>query len=63
MQLSIRSRILLGFAVPIALFIGFTWWLSVQLTGVKQSMVTVSEEGAKYALLAAARTPKQISTP
>ena len=54
MQLSIRSRILLGFAVPIALFIGFTWWLSVQLTGVKQSMVTVSEEGAKYALLAAA---------
>ncbi|RFO96587.1 diguanylate cyclase [Rhodoferax lacus] len=53
MKLSIRSRILLGFALPIVFFIGFTLWLSGQLAGVKQSMVTVSEEGVKYALLAA----------
>jgi methyl-accepting chemotaxis protein len=54
MKLSIRSRILLGFALPIAFFIGFTFWLSSQLGNVKQSMVTVSEQGVKYALLAAA---------
>ena len=53
MNLSIRARILVGFALPIVFFIGFTLWLSGQLGGVKQSMVTVSEEGAKYALLAA----------
>ncbi len=54
MNLSIRARILLGFALPIVLFIGFTFWLSTQLSQVKQSMVTVEEEGVKYALLAAA---------
>jgi methyl-accepting chemotaxis protein len=53
MQLSIRSRILLGFALPIVFFIGFTVWLSGQLGGVKQNMVTVADEGVKYALLAA----------
>jgi methyl-accepting chemotaxis protein len=53
MNLSIRTRILLGFALPIAFFIGFTWWLSTQLTEVKQGMVRVSDEGVKYALLAA----------
>ena len=59
MKLSIRSRILLGFALPIAFFIGFTCWLSTQLTEVKQSIVTVSEDGAKYALLAA-KMDKQV---
>ena len=54
MKLSIRARILLGFALPIVLFIGFTFWLSTQLNQVKQSMVTVENEGMKYALLAAA---------
>ena len=53
MNMSIRSRVLLGFALPIALFIGFTIWLGSQLGGVKQSMVTVANEGARYALLAA----------
>jgi methyl-accepting chemotaxis protein len=53
MNLSIRTRILLGFALPIVFFIGFTWWLSGQLSGLKQSMVRVSDEGVKYALLAA----------
>ena len=53
MKLSIRTRILLGFALPIFLFIGFTYWLSSQLSDVKHSIVTVSEDGAKYALLAA----------
>jgi len=54
MKTSIRTRILLGFALPIVLFIGFTWWLSTQLTEVKQGMVKVSDESVKYALLAAA---------
>ena len=54
MNLSIRARILLGFALPIVLFVGFTFWLSTQLSQVKQNMVTVEEEGVKYALLAAA---------
>jgi hypothetical protein len=53
MKLSIRARILLGFALPIVLFVGFTFWLNVQLSQVKQSMVTVESEGVKYALLAA----------
>jgi len=53
MNLSIRSRILLGFALPLVLFVGFTVWLSTQLTEVKQSISTVSNEGSKYALLAA----------
>jgi methyl-accepting chemotaxis protein len=54
MKLSIRARILLGFTLPIVLFVGFTFWLSTQLSQVKQNMVTVEEEGVKYALLAAA---------
>ena len=54
MNLSIRARILLGFAMPIVLFVGFTFWLSTQLSQVKQNMVTVEDEGVKYALLAAA---------
>ena len=53
MKLSIRTRILLGFALPIAFFIGFTLWLSGQLGGLKQGMQTVADEGVKYALLAA----------
>jgi methyl-accepting chemotaxis protein len=53
MNLSIRSRILLGYALPVVFFVAFTVWLSGQLSGLKQTMVTVSEEGVKYALLAA----------
>ncbi len=51
-NLTIKSRILLGFALPIVLFIGFTAWLSIQLGQVKQSMVGVSDQSVKYALLA-----------
>ena len=36
MNSSIRSRILLGFAVPITAFLLFTVWLDSQLTGIKQ---------------------------
>ena len=52
MQISIRNRVLLGFALPIALFVGFTLWLSGQLAGVRQSMHSVSEHSVVYALLA-----------
>jgi methyl-accepting chemotaxis protein len=51
-KLSIKARILWGFALPLALFVGFTVWLGGQLTQVKQSMVTMSEQSVQYALLA-----------
>ena len=53
-QLTIRTRILAGFALPILLFIGFTFWFSGQLSQVKQSMVQVSAQSVQYALLATA---------
>jgi len=52
MNLSIRSRILLGVALPIALFVGFTIWLSSQLSELKTTMGLVLEDGMKYALVA-----------
>ena len=54
MNLSIKTRILAGFALPIILFLIFTVWLSGQLTHVKQSMVNASEQSVEYALLATA---------
>jgi methyl-accepting chemotaxis protein len=51
-KLSIKTRILLGFALPIALFIAFTVWLSAQLGQVKQNLNQVSEQSVEYALLA-----------
>jgi methyl-accepting chemotaxis protein len=51
-NMSIKARILWGFALPIVLFIGFTAWLGGQLTQVKQSMANVSENSVQYALLA-----------
>jgi len=51
-NLSIKARILWGFALPIVLFLGFTVWLGGQLTQVKQSMANVSENSVQYALLA-----------
>ena len=51
-NLSIKARILWGFALPIALFLAFTLWLGTQLTQVKQSMNKVSEQSVQYALLA-----------
>ena len=54
LNLSIRERILLGFALPIVLFVVFTLWVSMQLAQVKESLVKVSEERVQYALLASA---------
>ena len=51
-NLSIRARVLLGFALPIVLFIGFTVWLGGQLSQVKQSMANVADNSVQYALLA-----------
>ena len=51
-NMSIRARILWGFALPILLFVGFTFWLGGQLTQVKQSMANVSQTSVEYALLA-----------
>jgi methyl-accepting chemotaxis protein len=53
-QLSIRTRILAGFALPILLFMGFTFWFSGQLAQVKANMTQVSEQSVQYALLATA---------
>ncbi len=50
--MSIKSRILWGFAIPIVLFIGFTVWLGAQLSQVKQIMSNVSGASVQYALLA-----------
>ena len=50
--MSIKARILWGFALPIVLFIGFTVWLGGQLSLVKQSMANVSQTSVQYALLA-----------
>ena len=52
MNLSIKARVLLGFALPIVLFMGFTLWVSLQLAQVKDSLIKVSEERVQYALLA-----------
>ena len=52
MKLSIRSRIMLGFSVPIMLFIGFTIWLTSQLSHVKENINDVANVSVKYALLA-----------
>jgi methyl-accepting chemotaxis protein len=52
MNMSIKARILLGFALPIVLFIGFTVWLGGQLSQVKNSMANVSQTSVQYALLA-----------
>ncbi len=52
-RLTIRNRILIGFALPIALFVCFTLWLGTQLTDVKRNLVHVSEQSVHDALLAA----------
>ena len=51
-HLSIKARILWGFALPIVLFLGFTVWLSGQLAQVKKSMENVSQSSMQHALLA-----------
>lgn len=53
-QFTIKTRILAGFALPIVLFIGFTFWFSGQLAQVKYSLTQVSEQSVEFALLATA---------
>ncbi len=50
--LSIRARILLGYAIPIVLFIAFTAWLGGQLAQVRQSLSSAAEQSVEYAMLA-----------
>ena len=50
-QLTNKTQILAGFAMPILLFVGFTFWFSGQLSQVRQSMTQVSEQSVQYALL------------
>ena len=52
MNLSIRTRIVLGICLPIVLFVGFALWLGNQLEGVRHSMTDVSEQKVRFALLA-----------
>jgi methyl-accepting chemotaxis protein len=52
LNMTIRTRIFLGFSVPIVLFIGFSVWLQMQLTHIKNDVQTVSEQSFEYALLA-----------
>ena len=51
-NLSIKARIMLGFALPILLFAGFSVWLSTQLAEVKQDLNKVSGPSMEHALLA-----------
>ncbi len=52
LNISIRTRILVGIALPILLFLGFAAWLGGQLETVRGSMNDVSEHRVRYALLA-----------
>lgn len=36
-RVSIKTRILLGYALPILIFLGFTLWLGVQLNQVNKT--------------------------
>jgi methyl-accepting chemotaxis protein-1 (serine sensor receptor) len=50
--LSIRNRIIVGFALPIAMFVGFTLWLAGQLTLMKTAMSEASGASVEHVLLA-----------
>ncbi len=51
-KLSIKLRIILGFASPIVIFIGFALYLSHSLNTIKNQTAVVKNEGIVYALLA-----------
>lgn len=51
-NLSIKARVLMGCALPILLFIGFTVWLAGQLSQVKLSVDNVSNNSVELALMA-----------
>ncbi len=51
-HLSVRLRIVLGFSIPIAMFIGFALFLTQRLALVKENIVEVQRERIVYALLA-----------
>ena len=52
LNLSIRTRIVLGICLPIVLFVGFALWLGQQLEAVRHSMSDVSEQKVRFAMLA-----------
>ena len=49
---SIRTRILLGFALPLLMLLAFTVWLNGQLGDVKRTLATASEQSVEDAILA-----------
>jgi methyl-accepting chemotaxis protein len=51
-NISVRLRIVLGFAAPIVLFIGFALFLTQSLKTIKNQTVIVKNEGVVFALLA-----------
>ena len=51
-KLSIKARVLLGYALPMVLFVGFTAWLTLQLGQIRQSLGAVSGQSVEYALRA-----------
>jgi len=51
-KLSIKLRIILGFAAPILLFVGFALYLTHSLNTIKNQTTVVKNEGVVYALLA-----------
>lgn len=51
-NLSIKARIMLGFALPSCCSQGFSVWLSTQLAEVKQDLNKVSGPSMEHALLA-----------
>ena len=52
MNLSIRTRNSMGFTLLSVLFVGFSMWLSGQLSDVKSNVTLMSEEIVQYADLA-----------
>ena len=52
MMMTIRNRVVLGFALPLALFIGFVAWLDGRLVQVKSDVHSVADTSLQYALLA-----------
>ena len=51
-KISIKLRIILGFAAPIVLFIGFALFLAQSLKTIKGQSTAVKNEGIVYALMA-----------
>ncbi|TXH89733.1 MAG: PAS domain-containing protein, partial [Rhodoferax sp.] len=51
---TIRTRILLGFALPLLMLVAFTVWLSAQLDNVERTLARASDVSVEHAVLAMA---------